>query len=688
MLVNRVATRVRRLSVFVTFLLLGVAPGALAASFSVPNNTTDNTPKTLAGVETGAVGTNATLSSNAATPTVTWTGSTGAGPALTNSGTIQNIFNTGAASGRAIDMNFTASSSSFTLTNNTGASITSGNDVFRINKPIGTGTLTVNNSGTMSSTGVNGNTNGQAIDFNANTSTTGSVIINNFATGIMSSADADGLRPGNNVTINNYGSISGNTTGDTGNDGIDFQDPGKSGTINNFGSTSTITGARHAITAKEAITIYNEGTITGQAGSGLNIDTITNSPVMSVTNAAAGKIIGNAVGGADADGIDIDRLANIDNSGTIQAVGLSSSPNLNEAIAIGGGSITNHVGGIIASDQRAITVDDSNLGNAFGQTTIINEGTIKGVNGEAISITSTFADTLTNKGTINGSVSMGAGDNTVTLYTGSSTGALNGGAGNDTLRLAGTGASTLGAVSNIETLKVDGGQWTVNNAQSYTQGGAIAFGSTLRVDHTTVAFGGTFIVTGALSSDPSTLIFNDLSIDPTGFLSAVSGDLYQVGGNFLNHSTQNIQWDTSGALLDFAGLAGTSHNLLLTGKDRGAFPVGYVQNFSWDELIIDAGNELVLGAGALNAGALYITSILGAVLTGDEVTNIIGNGFNIYYDPGDVANAYLGGRTFRLLNGGVLAAAVPEVSSIALLLSGLGVVFLFRRRRSDGATAS
>ncbi|HEY4263804.1 MAG TPA: hypothetical protein VGM72_00675, partial [Micropepsaceae bacterium] len=367
-----------------SLLLTSVAPGALAASFAVPDNGTDNTPKTLTATDAGTVGTNATLSSSTSTPAVTWTGTTGAGPTLTNSGTIQNIFNTEASSGRAIDMNFTSTSSSLTLTNNVGATITSANDVFRINKSIGAGTVTVNNSGTMISTGSNGDTNGQAIDFNANTTTTGNVIINNFATGIMSSADADGLRPGNNVTINNYGSISGNTTGDTGNDGIDFQDPGKSGTINNFGATSTITGARHAITGKEAVTVYNEGTITGQAGSGLNIDTTTNTTVMSVTNASTGKIIGNAIGGADADGIDIDRLANIDNSGKIQAVGLSSSPNLNEAIAIGGGSITNHVGGTITSDQRAITVDDSNLGNAFAAVTISNEGTISGANGEAI----------------------------------------------------------------------------------------------------------------------------------------------------------------------------------------------------------------------------------------------------------------------------------------------------------------
>ncbi len=57
---------------------------------------------------------------------------------------------------------------------------------------------------------------------------------------------------------------------------------------------------------------------------------------------------------------------------------------------------------MIVSDQRAITVDDSDDGNALGATTIINEGTIQGGNEEAISITGSFADTITNKGTIIG----------------------------------------------------------------------------------------------------------------------------------------------------------------------------------------------------------------------------------------------------------------------------------------------
>jgi hypothetical protein len=666
-----VTTRVTRASLLVSFLLLGAAPSTLAASFNIPSGTT-TTAQTLNTGETGTVTSPGQLvvsGSRAITLS-------GGGVVVTNSGTIQSTN----SSGRALDTNNLVSGNyNIKLTNS--GTVTSTGDAFRINADTGTGHVVVDNSGTIQSTGVGGN-NGQALDFNNITSTTGSTTITNQATGIIRSADADAIRPGNESVINNFGSIiaANGTSTSTGNDAIDFQDAGKSGTVNNFGSTSSITGARHGITAKEAIAVYNEGTIMGQAGSGLNIDTATNSPVMLVTNTATGKIIGNAVGGADADGIDIDRLASIDNSGIIQSVGLSSSPNLNEAVAIGGGSITNHVGGMIVSDQRAITVDDSNLGPAFGVVTITNEGTIQGKNGEAISINSTLANSLTNKGTIIGSVTMGAGADTVTLYTGSSTGAIDGGAGVDTLHLAGTGTGTLGAVSNIETLNVDAGHWVVNNAQNYSGGGAIAVGAKLEADHTALTFGGTFIVSGALASDPSILNFGDLSVDMTGSVQAGAGDLYKVGGDFLNHSTQNTQWDTRGAALEFAGVPGTSHRLLLTGTDSGGGFESLNKNFGWGELLIDSSNALMLESGSPTGTAFYVDALIGALFSGDDITNIIGNGFNLYYNADSPDNAYLGGRNYLLAGGGELIAFVPEPGTLVLLLAGFGVIVMVRRR--------
>lgn len=455
--------------------LTTMSPLAMAAVIDI--NTDSNTPQTLVNTDILNVASGVSLTSTSATPTITWNGASGSGPVVNNLGNIRNIFDTGSESGRAINMNFNGNSS-FTLNNgsasNSFASIVSGNDVFRINKSIGSGTVVVNNYGTLQSTGANGDTNGQALDFNANSSSTGSVTINNFSSGVMTAADADAIRPGKISTINNWGSISGNTTGDSGNDGIDYQDAGKSGSFNNYGSTSSITGARHGITAKEAITIYNEGVIKGFGGSGLNIDNTSNSPIMQVTNAASGRIIGNPVSGADADGIDIDRLGAIVNRGQISALGIAGGTSFNEAIAIGGGSIDNFLGGLIYSDQRAITVDDSNLGNAFAAMEIYNEGVITGANGEAIHMTSSFANMLTNKGEINGSIVMGGGDDTVKFYTDAlQNGFLDGNDGSDTLELLGNGVGLLGNARNIETLRIDGGNWSFDGDQDYHFGSFI-----------------------------------------------------------------------------------------------------------------------------------------------------------------------------------------------------------------------
>jgi hypothetical protein len=287
---------------------------------------------------------------------------------------------------------------------------------------------------------------------------------------------------------------------------------------------------------------------------------------MMVTNASTGRIIGNAVSGADGDAIDIDRLAAIDNSGAITALGLSAGPNLNEAIAIGGGSILNRVGGTIVSDQRAITVDDSNLGNAFGAVTLSNEGTIAGLSGEAVRVTGIESNTLTNKGTINGSVVLGNGADTMNLYAGSLVnGLLDGGGGSDTLHLLGAGAGTLGSTSNIETYSFEGGSWTLDGATGET----------------------------------------------------------------------------------------------------------------WDMLILNGG-DLILGG-----GSLYVSELVGALisLSGDTLTNITGNGFNVYYAVDDPVNAYLQGKTYAL-NGEGSLIAVPEPQSIALVLCGLVLIVTTRRREA------
>ena len=199
------------------------------------------------------------------------------------------------------------------------------------------------------------------------------------------------------------------------------------------------------------------------------------------------------------------------NDGTITATGHTDGE-LAEAVTIGGGTITNL--GTLTSAERAITVDDSNHGNAFAATTIDNEGLIHGGNGEAISITDIFADTITNKGAIEGSVAMGGGDDTLNDYTGSTfTAGIDGGDGADTFNLLGNGTGTLAHAVNFELLNVQGGNWTVTDGESFSSGINVAAGAQLAI-----ANGGS--LTGAVTDNG---VFGVTHSDAFVFNSVISG---------------------------------------------------------------------------------------------------------------------------------------------------------------------
>jgi Ca2+-binding RTX toxin-like protein len=192
--------------------------------------------------------------------------------------------------------------------------------------------------------------------------------------------------------------------------------------------------------------------------------------------------------GVDGDGVDIDGQVTLVNHGSIIATGVDVPGELQEAVTIGGGSITNYADGTITSFERAITVDDSNGGDAFAPTTIDNEGLIHGGNGQAISITDTFADTITNKGTIEGSISTGGGDDTFNLYAGSTvTGAIDGGDGTDTIKLYGPGTGAVGNLADIEVLNLFSGDWTLGSegipSVNFEGAGTLRLEAGLLADH-------------------------------------------------------------------------------------------------------------------------------------------------------------------------------------------------------------
>lgn len=532
----------RHIAVSFAVLLAGTT-SAFATPFTV-NSGTDTTAKTVTGTDAGSVAAGAQLSTNGTA--VTWSGPSPApGVTIDNSGTISS------ATSRGIDTSGSNTVRNLTLNNNAGAVLSGSNDAFRINSDVVNSTVTVNNAGTITSA------TGQALDFDAVSSSTANIQINNLATGKIEAKAADGMRPGQAAIVTNFGMICAGTIGAGGcsggivgesNDGVDWQ--GHNGTLINK-TGGVISGQRHGTTSDVDVNVTNEtgALLVGRNGSGVGSDgtgTVVNHGTI------RGSWDGLAANG-DGDGVDIDLLANITNFGVIEGtgaagVGSDGLPNTSEGIAIGGGLVDNKAGARITGAATGMLVDNSSQGGAGAETIVTNAGRIEGLAGFGVKIIGDQADKITNSGIIAGTL-----------------GAIDLGGGDDLLKLA-SGSIIQG--------KADGGA----------------------------------------------------GFDTIEILSNVS--------------------------------------------------VGDVENFEKFDLEI--------GAIATLTSDITIAELLGAIINGDTIANLIGNGFDFFYDARDSDNAYLMGKTYQLAGGGMLVA-VPEPLTLGLFAPGLLALFAGVRRRKQVA---
>ncbi|OAI14516.1 hypothetical protein A1359_10615 [Methylomonas lenta] len=171
-----------------------------------------------------------------------------------------------------------------------------------------------------------------------------------------------------------------------------------------------------------------------------------------------------------------------------------------------------------------------------------------------------------------------------------------------------------------------------------------------KVTDSSVSFTGNFSNSARYESDPSTNLFNNLSIGTDGYLVADSGDTFIITGDFNNASTQNTLWNTANADLIFTGPVSTQHTMGLAGVDLGITGTAPANNFSWNSITLSSGNMLQLIDGNSTPGAALYTS---RVILPDGVNQLssISSNYNIYFDPTLPENQYLLGTVLPFGSG-------------------------------------
>jgi autotransporter-associated beta strand protein len=607
----------------------------------------------------------------------------GSSVAITVTGTssIQNdgmIKQTG--TGRAIRDN--TGGLTLTVTNSAGALLQAADaDAIQMNRA--NSNISFDNHGSVIS--LNASAGGsQAIDWNA--ITTGSNTLHNFSTGFIQASEADAVRPGVNGSVINEGTIKAVTSTASSSDGVDGQT--NNGLVINNAGHGLIEGGRHGITAGAAddtvnftlsVTNQHNATIQGDDGAGINIDGFNANEVVTIQN--QGTITGNGVTG-DGDGVDVDGIVNLTNTGVIQSFNAFSAlpGGASEGVTTGGGTITNSgtIEGDVADGNanavgRGITlagVDTSGTPEPiYANSVITNNGFIKGQTDSAIVVlgaASGFTVTINNerRGTIEG-----GGDTVAAIQTGADNDTFNNagaviadtsgkaidlGDGDDTLNITGgTIHGDISGGSGTNTCTIDPGL-----IHFFTYTGSISDFDSVEIKSGVVSFFGASSYTGTTTVSGGILIAANSTGSATGS-GPVQVTRGALGGNGSIAGDVTIGGGRGPAVLTPAALPGNHPTLTigssLTFQNGGSYLYTFEasrNNSRADEVIangvtITGGATLnVLGIilGRLPVGTTFTvinntaaTPIAGTFvnLHDGSIVTIFGNHLQVSYDGGD-----------------------------------------------------
>lgn len=214
------------------------------------------------------------------------------------------------------------------------------------------------------------------------------------------------------------------------------------------------------------------------------------------------------------------------------------------------------------------------------------------------------------------------------------------------------------------------GQVNITGSGNQTLFAKVINDGSFKVTGTVVEYTGSFTNNGTYHSDPSTNVFNGLTVGTNGYLIGSSGDVFKMQGDFYNNSTSGL-WATSAAMLEFTSSPTTTHKMTTMGTAFG--------EYEWGILQIDSGASLDLNG-------VYTVGWLDLVDGITQLSMLTGN-FTIYYDASLAANGYLAGISdnghlvaYNTPSNGLNALSVPEPSTWALLVLSLLALLLHRRQ--------
>ena len=661
--------------------------------------------------------------------------------ATENIGTYSNGSFTQSGGANQVNNNLYLGNASYTLS---GGSLSTGGNIVNVGTSTlnldggsmsvagGTGSISVTNLNLGSTAGSNGTlTLSSTGIFQGSTQVAGALQVSNVTVGVAGSGtftQTGGVLSVDSFVNNDTTALNGGTLT-------------VNGSLNNYNSLTMAGGTINGSGMLEndaAMSGY--GTIGGSGG-------LTNYGLFSQ---GAGTLVLSSIGtNTNYGNMDMagGHLVQLSGSGvTLNNVG---SLNMNGAIVTGSGKLDNNLGGTVAgrgsiasgfSNEGTVAVSGGNLGisKAFDNSGVIQmTGPTSSLTGGAINNTGAvqgsgnIANAIANTGTIeatggslnlSGTINNNAGG-TIRAATGNKVLAVNGIAANAGLislaggtvdtnghamissgSIDGYGVLATGGLTNEGNMTLSGGTATVNGGVTnnnkitvaYSPAvftGAVVNNGQFKATSTNVIFAGSYTENGSYISDPSTTNYTDVTIGASGYWTGGVGDIFQISGDFTNNSLKNTDWNTDNASLVLNGTG--SQDLYLAGFDLGVNLSSFVNNFAWGSLDIANGQTISLFDGNSTAdAALYLNgALLGINISGDSVSNIVGNGFDIYYNPNVAENDYLHGLTYNLGKGGYLMAAntptssVPEPNSWELMLAGLMAMEIIERRRCHGKAA-